>query len=82
MNYSNYNEKTFKKEEFISLMKKEHRLKFKLDSDKTLKFEDRRGSLHLFKYTNEENIIKIIEFEEIVKVAPCVGIGGNIFSEW
>lgn len=76
-----YVNKVFEKNEFINLIQKEYRLKLKLDENNFLEFQHRIGNVVRFEYVYEEdNKIKIINYIDIPKVAPCVGFGGNIYN--
>lgn len=74
MNFNIYKEKSFKKEEFIDLMKK-NRLILESDLNGKLTFKDKKGlASYIFEYIyEEENIIKIINFIDIYKIAPFCG---------
>lgn len=75
MNFNIYKEKCFKKEEFVDLMKK-NRLILQSDLNGKLTFKHKRDlALYIFEYIyEEENIIKIINFTDIYKVAPLADI--------
>lgn len=83
MKYSKYISQIFEKKEFIDLIINEYRLKLISDKNNNIEFKDRIGNCICFEYVNEgDNKIKVLKFNEIFKTAPCVGISGNIFSQW